>query len=1716
MPLTVPAKFKTLAQMLKEEAEKTTAARETAAVPALPKAHSLDASSQSAKTPKTAIPTLSRDLAAAYAISQMDEQLGDKLFQNIAAGTRDALNLNYSPYLQPTNSTPVRELNRLGVDTTKIDKEFFDRYAWLKPYARTMMNGVPMAPISDSSPEEAAAYYYTKLWNAEEQTEKAETELISLNREVNYWAKRVDRNYSDEEILGRIDWKKYPTLTRMREGKERGKPILLNRGVEFNEDTVYGMLWSARNGESTGSHILDAMQYARGKGRKYEADPNVKAKLDPANKAYNPYAMGSTVDDAAEYFGMNGFNQKWLDDNKSILTSGDQKSVQMYQQVYRAEEFTKKVEDQYGELIREVNNRLSWQKPGDAMDPDSILKGLLDDFDALRTMDEGRLSGHPAGITRPLNYRWEDIAAQVNDIVYTRNKADKVVENPANVAISVQLEKGAVIKADGNALQDSTAPTSHTTQQNSVWDGPIAGTGVPDKKKPTFLDLLRLDWDTMWSGKPVDVKKALDLIGSAYATVTPEYPGNTKITRFEPKLGEFWSALAPDETNKSIATAKQKDLNLLIASLQAKGSLTAQEQDELNTAWSEQQGVNAFLFEIGVKDAISAEMPAFDTISGAALDPTGDKSISSLKVDLNDVLKKLELYTRKDWRALSMQDQRSAWDLIFERDRINAAIREQEESAEKAKQEISDTARWNAFNSIKVPEGYHTQDPRMYKLWHTARTYEGNTFDDYLGEALLGFTIKPFQGAMVWGEVMPTNRRLMTAEEEARYQYIYDTMGEEYGTQYLNMLMDNGLRKRSAEDAVFKAEAFTEFAPIGANISSTVLSLGNGISGAVAVVAGMLGVDLSEDDMLFHGERLKRAIREKTAEGMDETTAWFYGIGMSISDMLITRGFGKASIFFQGGASAGGKQMEILENGGTVAEASALGLFAGGLSVVIEGARLDRLFGMANTPAGREGFVQFMKSAGLNFFKEGVPEGLEEGLEYAGNLLADYFVRMDQSEVAQMRAKFLEQTNGDEAAAERLLVLQIAGDAASNMGSGMIAGGFFSALATIEAEMASVSNDGKTNLNVFTQEELQAIRDAEQLGDLAGASELYYAALERAASLGGKPETLATSGTAVKLTASMVIDAAKAFTPEQIALPEVQQKVSKYNAFAEKVLGLGGETVAGIGAEFSAAMTAGDGAANAYSGTVELLSLISGMDESNLQQVLASVLESDPSLQTAQAAVRLMRLRQEVTGKNSAAYGLAQQSLTAAVSAAIKDNTADISSPALGDAVTLSAATGHSLDFAWKRWGIAGINYLGNLAASGHADVAAILPTLPTYAKASIVAAKNMSGMALSPQGLAAQLQALSEDMNNPELLRNASTRARRQAVEARLADLNDAGAFPNIAAQQKEIGIRQGMVTASKAELDKAVFQEQAARNALTAAYAQFKQNMTDTATTNGVTAASDRLQKASGARRKAEQAWKNNRQALHETRQKLDADWGQAKATAETQIKRELADMGNKRAEREVGSTGPNVGQAAGQGTVLLDQTLPENVSNEGNERNPLVQAGKSGIMGPDSVQEDAGNGAEDAGESDRQIVGIGNPGGQPVKNTEEMVTYRRVQGGDGNNSSWSRIGVNTDGTISISKKDSNLSISIDNGEHSAYFRDSVRGQENTYVVEFEVPKWFDDFLKENTVSQQGYTSNPQNMGGMAPKLVDPTKPGMAYELPPPWVEWLEEYATNARIFR
>ena len=74
----------------------------------------------------------------------------------------------------------------------------------------------------------------------------------------------------------------------------------------------------------------------------------------------------------------------------------------------------------------------------------------------------------------------------------------------------------------------------------------------------------------------------------------------------------------------------------------------------------------------------------------------------------------------------------------------------------------------------------------------------------------------------------------------------------------------------------------------------------------------------------------------------------------------------------------------------------------------------------------------------------------------------------------------------------------------------------------------------------------------------------------------------------------------------------------------------------------------------------------------------------------------------------------------------------------------------------------------------------------------------------------------------------------------------------------------------------------------------------------------------------------------------------------------------------------------------------------------------------------------------------------------------------------------------------------------------------------MEFEVPQYLDNLIKENAISQKGYKTNPLNQGRTAPKIVDEGIfdkhgfEGVAYELPDPISRWLVEYGRNAKLIK
>jgi len=360
-------------------------------------------------------PTNSEMVGRIYTIAQQDEAKGRDLMQRYQELTTRKDSHYYNPYAQSTNKA-TQELANLGFDMSGgITDKWLEENSWLKNYYRTENGNSPLAPTKTSTREQNAAYWYYQGLKAEGTTQKAENEWAALQEELTYWAKRKDRNYSDDEILGKINWNNYKTLTGMDADREMGTPTTLNRSVGYSQDALKGVIWAARNNGGTGNPLFDSAQAALGAGNQWREDPKIAAKLNPESAEYNPYAVGSTLDDAALYFGVDNFSRDWLEKNRAYLNSSDPTAVQMYQKVYNAEQTTLKAEQEKAELDRRIDEMLKL-----SYDPEVVLDGLMDSWgegngalSTLKRMDESRQSGKLMDMTRPVDYRAEDIEAYV-------------------------------------------------------------------------------------------------------------------------------------------------------------------------------------------------------------------------------------------------------------------------------------------------------------------------------------------------------------------------------------------------------------------------------------------------------------------------------------------------------------------------------------------------------------------------------------------------------------------------------------------------------------------------------------------------------------------------------------------------------------------------------------------------------------------------------------------------------------------------------------------------------------------------------------------------------------------------------------------------------------------------------------------------------------------------------------------------------------------------------------------------------------------------------------------------------------------------------------------------------------------------------------------------------------------------------------------------------
>ena len=361
----------------------------------------------------------------------------------------------YNPYAQATNYKAIQGLADLGIEVPdKITDQWIDSM-WNQygKYARETTTGYgPSAPTKSSTRENDIAYWVGTLLEDKDTTNLAEAQLGSMYKEVEYL---TGLGYSDSEILKRVrtDFgKKYNVLENMDNTRLEGDAVRLNRKVDYmGDDTIYGMIWAARNGGSSGDYLADAAAYTLGWGNKYKPDPNSEAALDPTNyEGYDPYSRGSTLHDVNMKYGTNAYSREWLEQNRSMLNDPEQ--AKDWRKISDGVENAEKAEAELAELDKWLEKQvargsMSAEDISDALE--TLIKNGGDEYGlikvpTLKAMEDKRYEGDALAMAYGVNFTLPQYIAKANDMIAERDAEKQVAEQ----------EKAAAKASDGEGWFD--------------------------------------------------------------------------------------------------------------------------------------------------------------------------------------------------------------------------------------------------------------------------------------------------------------------------------------------------------------------------------------------------------------------------------------------------------------------------------------------------------------------------------------------------------------------------------------------------------------------------------------------------------------------------------------------------------------------------------------------------------------------------------------------------------------------------------------------------------------------------------------------------------------------------------------------------------------------------------------------------------------------------------------------------------------------------------------------------------------------------------------------------------------------------------------------------------------------------------------------------------------------------------------------------------------
>ena len=392
-------------------------------------------------------------------------------FQNtLNAAIADPSMPYYNPYTRATNYNIVDNLKKYyNIDLSNgITQSTINDLKKNVDYSRISYNYGGSIASNTKDANQQLAYYIAMLEDDEAITQKAESELQSLQNDV--WM-MVQQGYSDNDISRKIDMSKYPTLSKMDEGKRTNAPLTLNRRVNYSQDYLPAYIWAARNDyqlKDDDSYVMALIGSNDGVGNVYKPNSKSYASLDPSSEYFAPYSQATTLFELGSKYHTSAFDSKWLETHKSKLLNGDSTAQKDYQKIATAVETADKAAQELEKLNRWRNAQLKGKSADEvvAMITRRMEDGTFaEDYPTLASMENKRRRGAALELGYSVDFSMPIFEAQTRKMEQTR-QTEEVEDAEADTNVTPTelnaLRAAAGVTTETESVQPTKAPEQPT------------------------------------------------------------------------------------------------------------------------------------------------------------------------------------------------------------------------------------------------------------------------------------------------------------------------------------------------------------------------------------------------------------------------------------------------------------------------------------------------------------------------------------------------------------------------------------------------------------------------------------------------------------------------------------------------------------------------------------------------------------------------------------------------------------------------------------------------------------------------------------------------------------------------------------------------------------------------------------------------------------------------------------------------------------------------------------------------------------------------------------------------------------------------------------------------------------------------------------------------------------------------------------------------------